>query len=372
MSSLLLLCYIERELMKYLNALNKIAGVGAKKMQMLLNFFETGENIWHASLEDLKNSSVGEKLAEKIFLEKANIDPDFEWEKMQRENIQMLILSDPQYPALLKEITNPPYIIYKKGGLDFNYSPMISIVGSRRYTSYGSQIATSLAKDLASAGVVVVSGMALGIDTFAHRGALDNAGKTVAVLGNSLDDMNIYPRNNLNLSREIIENGALLSEYPIEMPAGKLTFPARNRIVAGLSLGTIVIEAGEKSGSLITANMALEYNREIFSVPGSIFSPLSYGTNNLIKSGARVVTGIKDILEELDLSQDNIIKEISPKNPSTKEEEILLKILSTDPLHIDNIAKLARLQTAICSGALSMMEIKGWVKNIGGQNYIII
>lgn len=372
MSSLLLLCYSERELMKYLNALNKIAGVGAKRMQLLLNFFETSENIWHASLEDLKNSAVGEKLAEKIFLEKININPDFEWEKMQRENIQMITLPDSAYPTLLKEITNPPYILYTKGEFNINSSPMISIVGSRRYTSYGSQIATSLAKDLASAGVIVVSGMALGIDTFAHRGALDNAGKTIAVLGNSLDDLNIYPRDNFNLSREIMRNGALVSEYPLEMPAGPMTFPARNRIIAGLTLGTIVIEAGEKSGSLITANMALEYNREIFSVPGSIFSPLSFGTNNLIKSGARVVTGIKDILEELDLSKEITKKELSLKNPTTAEEKILLKILSADPLHIDNIAKLAKLQTATCSGTLSMMEIKGWVKNIGGQNYIII
>ncbi|MFZ2975589.1 MAG: DNA-processing protein DprA [Candidatus Moraniibacteriota bacterium] len=358
--------------MKYLNALNKITGVGAKKMQMLLNFFENSENIWQSDLNSLKNSGVGEKLAEKIFLEKASINPDFEWERMQEENIQMLTFSDYAYPTLLKEIPNPPFILYKKGALDLNYSPMISIVGSRKYSSYGSQIAQSLARDLSNAGVIIVSGMALGIDTFAHQGALENHGKTIAVLGNSLDDKNIYPVNNFNLSREIMIDGALISEYPIEMKAGKLTFPARNRIVAGLTLGTIVIEAGEKSGSLITANMALEYNREVFSVPGSIFSPLSYGTNNLIKSGARVVTGIKDILEELDLSKENLSKELLPKNPTTDEEKILLKILSSDPLHIDNIAKLAKLQTAMCSGTLSMMEIKGWVKNIGGQNYIII
>lgn len=372
MSRVLKLCYIKKRFMKYLNALNKIAGVGAKKMQMLLNFFGQGENIWRSDLNSLKNSGVGEKLAEKIFLEKTTINPDFEWEKMEKENIQMLTFSDSDYPTLLKEIPNPPYILYKKGTLDLNHSPMISIVGSRKYSSYGSQIAQSLARDLSNAGVVIVSGMALGIDTFAHQGALENHGKTIAVLGNSLDDKNIYPVNNFNLSREIMSNGALLSEYPVETKAGPLTFPARNRIVAGLTLGTIVIEAGEKSGSLITANMALEYNREVFSVPGSIFSPLSLGTNNLIKSGARVVTGVKDVLEELDLFKENSVREIIPKNPSTPEEETLLKILSTDPLHIDNIAKLAKLQTATCSGTLSMMEIKGWAKNIGGQNYILL
>ena len=359
-----------RKSMKYLNALNKITGVGTKKMQLLLNFFENGENIWRANLLELKNSSIGESLAEKIFSEKNNIDPDLEWEKIQKENIQMITLCDSHYPVLLKEISNPPYIIYKKGNLDLNLSPMISIVGSRKYTNYGSQVATSLAKDLVNAGIVIISGMALGIDTLAHQSAINNFGKTVAVLGNSLDNKNIYPRNNLNLSHEIMQNGALVSEYPMEMPAGKFTFPARNRIIAGLSLGTIVIEAGEKSGSLITANMALEYNREVFSVPGSIFSPLSFGTNNLIKSGARVVTNIKDILEELDLSRKILPEEKLPKNPTNNEEKILLKILSSDPLHIDNIAKIAKLQTATCSGTLSMMEIKGWVKNIGGQNYI--
>lgn len=358
--------------MKYLNALNKISGLGARKMQILLNFFETGENIWSSDLENLKKSGVGEKLAEKIFLEKNNINPNEEWERLSKENIQLLTLGNPDYPKLLKEIPNPPYLLYTKGSFDFNLSPAVAIVGSRRYTAYGSQIALSLAKALASSNITVVSGMALGIDSFAHRGALENYGKTVAVLGNSLDDENIYPRNNFNLSREIISSGALISEYPIETKAGVLTFPARNRIIAGLTLGTIVIEAGEKSGSLITAGMALEYNREIFSVPGSIFSPLSFGTNNLIKNGARVVTGIKDILEELDLAKETSAKENVPRNPTNKNEEILLKILSTDPLHIDNIAKLAKLQTAMCSGTLSMMEIKGWVKNIGGQNYILI
>lgn len=356
--------------MKYLNALNKISGVGAKKLQIMLNFFETGENIWKASVDDLRRSGVGEKLTEKIISEKNIISPDQEWEKLEKENVKIITLTDPGYPKLLAEITNPPYLLYIKGSYDLNLAPAIAIVGSRRYSSYGSQIASSLARDLAHAGITVVSGMALGIDAFSHRGALDNSGKTVAVLGNSLDDENIYPRNNFNLSREIIANGALISEYPIETPAGPLTFPARNRIVAGLTLGTIVVEAGEKSGSLITAGMALEYNREVFSVPGSIFSPLSLGTNNLIKNGARVVTGIKDILEELDLSEATVSKEKTVKNPQTKEEEIILKVLSTDPLHIDNIAKIAKLQTSICSGMLSMMEIKGWVKNIGGQNYI--
>lgn len=359
--------------MKYLNALNKINGVGSQKVRTLLNFFGTAEKAWRAGLAELKASGISEAIAERICAERDNIDPDAEWERMQKENVKMITFDMPEYPRLLKEIANPPYTIYMKGKIDLNATPMIAIVGSRKFTAYGSQVATTFARDLAAAGITVVSGMALGIDAIAHQGALSAGGKTVAVLGGSLDDKNIYPRNNFNLSREIMENGALISDYPIETPAGlQGNFPARNRIIAGLSLGTLVVEAGEKSGTLITANLAIDSNREVFAVPGSIFSPQSAGTNELIKKGAKIVTSVKDILEELNLSEDSETAGVLPKIPETKEEEILLKILSADPLHIDNISKLAKLETATVASALSMMEIKGWIKNIGGQNYIIL
>ncbi|MFA6383276.1 MAG: DNA-processing protein DprA [Parcubacteria group bacterium] len=359
--------------MKYLNALNKINGLGPQKMRTLLSFFETPENIWQASIVDLEKSGIGPAITQKIVSERPAINPDAEWERLAKENIRMITQNDPAYPRLLKEISPAPYIIYMKGKIDLNAAPMISIVGSRKYTSYGAQAATSFAKDLAAAGITVVSGMALGIDSIAHSGALLAGGKTVAVLGGSLDDKNIYPRNNFNLSRDIIVQGALLSDYPIETPAGiPGNFPARNRIIAGLSLGTLVVEAGEKSGTLITATLALEFNREVFAVPGSIFSPQSIGTHNLIRNGAKIVTGVKDILEELDL--DEMQEKTAPiaKIPETKEEEIILKILSTDPLHIDNISFRSKLDTSAVSASLSMMEIKGWTKNIGGQNYILI
>lgn len=358
--------------MKYLNALNKVPGIGPKKTKMLLEFFGNPENIWKAGLENLKLSRIGEKTAENLYSERKNINPDEEWEKVEKENIQMVTFGNAEYPALLKEIPSPPYTIYKKGNINLNEGLMIAIVGSRKYTSYGSQVARSFAKDLVGAGITVVSGMALGIDSFAHRGALDGVGKTVAVLGNSLDDKSIYPQNNFGLSREIILTGALLSEYPIETTAGKLTFPARNRIIAGLTLGTLVVEAGEKSGALITAQMALECNREVFSIPGSIFSPASVGTNELLKSGAKVVMGVRDILEELDIGNLDRKKTTVPKNPDTPEEKTILSVMEGGPIHIDNISKLAKLQTAVVSGTLTAMEIKGWVKNIGGQNYIIL
>lgn len=359
--------------MRYLNALNKIPGIGPRRMKMLVSCFSTPEEIWKADLNHLAASKIGEKLAGQIVLERNNINPDEEWEKLEKENISIIAFDSPDYPELLKESPNPPYILYARGKIDFlNSAPMISIVGSRKYTSYGAQATQNFSRELSVSGFAVVSGMALGIDTFAHMGALEAGGKTVAVLGNGLDEKSIYPRNNLNLSRRICENGTLLSEYPVGTQAGPLTFPARNRIVAGLSLGTVVTEAGEKSGALITAKMALDANREVFSVPGSIFSLQSLGTNDLIKKGARLVSGVKDILEELDISFQKETQEKIPKIPATESEKILLGILSSDPLHIDNISKLSKLGTAEASSTLSMMEIKGWAKNIGGQNYIIL
>ena len=358
--------------MKHLHALNKISGIGPQKIKIIRNHFENFERAWTADLSQLRAAGLGEKTAERIIVERRSINPEEEWARLERDGIKIAAIDSPEYPRLLLEIPNAPYIIYTKGEADTNSSLLLSIVGSRKYTSYGSQAALNFSRELAAAGITVVSGMALGIDSFAHRGALDAGGKTIAVLGNGLADDDIYPRNNFSLSREIIGNGMLLSEYPPGTAAGPLTFPARNRIIAGMSLGTIVVEAGDQSGALLTAQMALDYNREVFSVPGSIFSSQSFGTNNLIKKGARMVTGVKDILDELDLNFSRTEKEKVIRAPETKEEEILLKTLSSDPAHIDNIAKITKLKTSTVSSTLSMMEIKGWVRNIGGQNYILI
>ncbi len=365
---------------QYLNALNKISGIGAKRMQRLLNFFDSAQSAWNASQKHLEESGIGQAMAGKMVSERQFIDPSAEWDKLKKENVQLIAFNNPHYPFLLKDSPNPPYLLYLKSTFpsaesffsEFNASPSVAIVGNRKNTAYGALVAQNLAKSLAEAGVTVVSGMALGIDSYAHRGAIAGNGKTIAVLGNGVDNESLYPKNNVNLAYEISQNGGLLSEYPLGTQAGPMTFPARNRIVAGLTLGTIVVEAGEKSGSLITSQMALEANREVFAVPGSIFSESSIGTHQLLRSGAKIVTGVKDILEELGLEGVNKKKNSPPKNPETNEEKILLKILTSEPLHIDNISKMAKLHTAVASSALSMMELKGWVKNIGGQNYIQI
>jgi DNA processing protein len=367
--------------MKYLNALNIIPGVGSQKIKILLDAFGNTENIWKANLIELKKTRITDELAEKIAVEREKINPEEEWIKMEKTKIKMITVDDSNYPKLLKEIPNPPYTLYIKsaesgsalgGTFNFNESLMISIVGSRKFTQYGKQAAEKLAHDLSKAGLTIVSGLALGIDSFAHRAALEAGGKTVAVLGSSLEDDMIGPRNNFELSREIIESGALVSDYPLGTTSLPGNFPARNRLMAGMTLGTLVVEAAEDSGSLITASLALEFNREVFAVPGSIYSPQSEGTNKLIKSGAKIVTGIRDILEELKIEERAEIEKVKKIIPANPEEEKVLKVLSPDPLHIDTIAKMAKLEPSAVSSTLAIMEMKGMVRNIGGQNYIIL
>jgi len=356
--------------MLYLNALNRINGIGPQKIKILMNHFGQGELIWNGSFADILASGIAEKLAQTIARERALINPQEEWTKLEKENIRVISIDNPLFPNLLKEIPSAPYLLYTKGEYDFNSAPLVAIVGSRKFTQYGKQVAISLARDLAKAGVTVVSGMALGIDTFAHQGALESQGKTIAVLGSSLEDTYIGPRTNYNLSRHIINNGALISEYPLGTQATPQTFPARNRLMAGLTTGTIVIEAAMQSGTLITANMALDFNRDVFAVPGNIFTPTSQGTNSLIKNGAKIVTNINDILEELALENFSQEKKIKELIPDTKEEEIVLNILSYEPVHIDRIIKLSKINTSIVSSTLVILEMKGFIKNMGGQNYV--
>ncbi|MEI7621582.1 MAG: DNA-processing protein DprA [Candidatus Moraniibacteriota bacterium] len=357
--------------MKYLNALFTIDGVGNQKISLLLNHFETAEQAWQASASELVEAGLLPKLADLIVEKRKTIDPEKLWQVLQKENITLLTIKDQEYPELLKQISAPPYLLYAKGNLECLKMPMISIVGSRKFTAYGRQMTTNFAKELVHAGFCVVSGLALGIDAIAHDGALDAGGKTIAVLGDSLDDINIYPRNNFGLAQEIIaKGGLLLSEFPVPTPAMVGNFPMRNRIVAGLSYGTLITEAAEKSGSLITANLALEFNREVFAVPGNISSPQSEGTNNLIKKGAKMTTSINDILEELRPQMSAPAPKAALEIELNEEEKAVIHVLSTEPTHIDTICKQTKLGTSTISGILVMLEIKGAVKNIGGQNYI--
>lgn len=360
--------------MKHLNALNTIQGLGCKKMKILMAFFDgSAQDAWNASLSQLTASGIGQVLAEKIHSERPGIDPEAEWLKLEKENVLAVSIDDDRYPTLLRQIPDNPYLIYMKGNLDCLNLPLVAIVGSRKLTTYGSQVARSFARDLANSGVCVVSGLAFGIDAMAHQGALDAKGKTIAVLGNSLDSESIAPRTNFQLSENILRAGGLLiSEFPIKTNASPGTFPARNRVMAGMSQGTLVVEAAPKSGSLITANLALDYNRDVFAVPGSIFSPQSEGTHLLIKAGAKLVTCAKDVMEELRIENVQECIQEAINISLSEDEKKVRSILSHEGLHIDRITKLTKLDTSTISSLLAMLEIKGAIKNVGGQNYIRI
>lgn len=357
--------------MKYLNALATIPGVGRQTLTLLINKFENYSDIFTASAQQLSQAGLSPNKIALIIEGRTKIDPQLEWQKLNQEEIRIITIKDTAYPALLKEIPDPPALLYYKGNLDCFNLVNIAIIGSRKFTNYGKQVAEFFARDLSKANICVVSGLAIGIDAISHQATLDAQGKTIAVLGSSLDRKSIYPRSNYILSEEIVSNsGLLISEFPIGSPTALGNFPSRNRIMAGISQGILTIEAAEKSGSLITANLALEYNREVFAVPGSIFSTQSAGTNNLIKNGAKLTTSIYDILNELQLEKEcqGEVKKIALV--LNKDEEIIINCLSAEPTHIDRIIKMTKLETSRCISILAILEIKGAIKNVGGQHYI--
>jgi len=286
------------------------------------------------------------------------------------ENIRKITLQDKNYPAILKEIHNPPKELYIKGEIINQDKVAIGVVGTRKYTQYGKQACLDIAGKLARLGITIVSGLAKGIDTWAHQAALEQGGRTIAVLGSGLDKKSFYPSSNYSLSEKICQQGAMISEYPPGTRGTQFTFPQRNRIISGLSLGVVVIEAPEESGALITATLALEQNREVFAIPGSIYEKNTQGTNQLIKMGAKLVTDVEDILDELNLSHLLTIekKKIKPEN---NEEEIILSILSAQPIHIDEIIKNSELPASTVNSVLMILELKKAVRNLGRGNYIL-
>jgi len=359
----------------YWNAFAAVDGFGPQSFKKLLSFFGDLETAWKAGRVELVGTGIGEKKVEKFLSARGEMDPEKFFEEVLKEQIEIFTINSAVYPPQLKEIPSAPAVLYGRGDLEILSNKSLAVVGSRKFTTYGERATQSLCRDLIRAGLTITSGLALGIDAIAHHATLEAGGKTIAVLGTGIDDATIYPRENFNLAKNIIENGgALITEYPPKTPSLKQNFPARNRIMAGLGLGTLVIEAAEGSGSLITAGYALEFNREVLAVPGDIFSPQSTGANALIKNGAKLVQSASDILEELNVNttgrQAPLFAERKNYDPKTNEEKTIWKFLSHEPLHIDRISKLTKLDTATVNGALSMMEVEGAVKNVGGQNYI--
>jgi len=355
--------------LKYWVGLSRIPGIGRIKTSQLLAYFGTLENAWKAPPSELKRAGLDSRSVENITSLRARISPDAEIDNLKRYKVKAITCESADYPQRLKEIYDYPSVLYARGNLPLEDECSLAVVGTRRPTAYGRQVTEEIVSDLARSGITIVSGLAKGIDSIAHRATLEANGKTVAVFGCGLDI--VYPAENAKLAREIMEHGALVSEYPLGVKPKADNFPRRNRIMSGMSQGILVVEAGESSGAMITASQALEQNRDVFAVPGSILSPASKGTNRLIQEGAKLVRSHVDILEELNLNiaaQQLEMKEILPSNET---ESLLLKQLGTEPVHIDEVCRNSGLTAALVSSALSLMELKGMVKQVGALNYVL-
>ncbi len=357
---------------KYWIGFTLIPGIGRVRFSRLEQHFGKLERAWQASATELEMAGLDNRSIEAITAMRPKISLDAEMEKLERYRVTALTLKDEAYPSRLKEIYDPPPVLYVRGSLTPEDDWSLAVVGTRRPTFYGREVAEQIVGDLARNRITIVSGLAKGIDATAHRATLDSGGRSIAVFGCGLDV--VYPRDHAKLAREVMENGALISEFPLGTTPRRENFPLRNRIMSGLSLGVLVVEAGESSGARITADHALEQNREVFAVPGSVLSAVSRGTNRLIQEGAKLVIGANDILEELNLTMAVQQIEVKELVPATETESTILQILrnlSPEPTHIDEVGHQSRLPIATVSSALSMMELKGMVKQVGGMNYII-
>jgi DNA processing protein len=348
--------------------LTMVSQVGPARFKRLLEVFREPEAAWRASAVELARAGLDRRAIEALGTLRQKTDPAEVWDRLERLKVGVLTLEAAEYPGMLKEIADPPPVLYVRGEIQPADRWAVAVVGTRRVTAYGKQVTERLVGELAQAGVTIVSGLARGTDAVAHRIALEAGGRTLAVLGSGLD--RLYPSEHAQLAARIVERGAVLTEFPLGTPPDALNFPRRNRIISGLSLGTLVIEAGETSGALITADFALEQGRDVFAVPGSILSSASEGANRLIKEGASPVTSARDILEELNLTavaQHEAVREALPENDT---EATLLRLLSSEPRHVDELGRGAALPAAEVSSALTLMELKGLVRQVGGLNYV--
>lgn len=365
---------METELI-YLNALNRISFLGPVRIAALLERFGSPREAWQASPSGLAEIAGLKDYAGRFLEERRRIDPLKEWQRLRELQIDCIPYRSPDYPPLLKEIAQPPPLLYCRGRQLKNDAPAVAIVGSRRCTFYGKEVTRSLAGGLADAGITVVSGMALGIDTAAHEGVLERSGATVAVLGCSVELC--YPPGNRSLMERLIREGAVISEFPLDTKPLPHHFPQRNRIISGLSLGTIVVEATVKSGALITAFYALDQNREVFAVPGNIGSPYSRGCHRLLKEGARLVETTADILEELGLIDSGSATAAEAAAAEEKKvaaldeaEKALLELIPYQPQHIDEIIRRSGAGAAHAGANLLSLEIKGLIRQLPGKYFV--
>ena len=366
----------------YWLAFNVCGGFGPKRFTAALKYFGSARRAWSAGKDEWKNLRLGLKRIDRLFSFKKEFDIVSYKLRLEKYLIKFVVNTDKHYPDILKEIEAPPYLLYYKGSLLPEDNVSISVVGTRKVTLYGRAATQKIVEGLSVGGMTIVSGLARGIDGIAHRTALLYGARTLAVVGHGLDS--IYPAEHRLLAEEIAKKGAVISQFPLNVRAGIGTFPARNRVIAGLGLGTVVVEGMGDSGSLITADYARQIGRLVFAVPGPITSKLSDGPSKLIKNGAKLITSGEDIIRELKINPPaggskfkiaiknlKLKKEGKEINFSSRAEERIWKILSEGEKHIDQLARQSGLMPAEISAVLTVMELEGRVKNLGSGEYCL-
>ncbi|OGE24998.1 DNA protecting protein DprA [Candidatus Daviesbacteria bacterium RIFCSPHIGHO2_02_FULL_39_12] len=354
----------------YLLALHSIDGLGPIRLKAILDYFKDPKLAWEADGLEFSKIGIPKNVVELLVQRRKKLEPLTFAQLIKDARIDWLTILDGGYPKLLSQIYDPPSVLYYKGDVNILNTKSVAIVGTRKITNYGKAITEQFTKTLASAGLTIVSGLARGVDSYAHWAAINAGGQTVAVLGGGLN--NIFPPENIGLAQKIADgSGIVISEFPPDSPSLAGNFPARNRIISGLSLATLVIEAAEDSGSLITARLALEQGREVFAVPGPVTSALSKGPIDLIKEGATPVFDPKEILEQLGIKgrKQATGDRLAHETNLTEEEKAILKALENETLHIDEIGRKIDFPSGKLAAFLLKMEIAGLVQNLGCGNY---
>jgi len=364
----------------YIVSFSKINGLGAVRLYNIYKYFGSMETAWKAPIEEFKSIGIfNDNLIEEINSSRKLINPEKELFELENNKISVMTLVDKEYPELLKQIPNPPFILYYKGNYQKDiFDRCMSVIGSRKGTAYGLKMSIDLSSKLAELGITIVSGMAYGIDSTAHMGALKaKQGRTIAILGCGVDV--IYPSENKRLYSEILERGLVMSEFPPKMQPQPGSFQSRNRIISGLSVGTVIVEAGEKSGTLITADFAIEQGREVFAIPGLITNPLSKGVHNLIKQGAVLVSELSDITNcfnwdsQMSFFETKVYEEdkshIKNLNLTDIEKEVYL-VINENEQHLDNILSKVSLSYSEVIMSISMLEIKSLIKQLPGKLFV--
>jgi DNA processing protein len=355
---------------RYYLGFNIVNGIGPARLDRLIERCGSIEAAWRSNLPDMIAAGLDAKICAALMQAQRTLDLDAELDRAARAGIQLLTRDDEGYPAALAQIPAPPPLIYVRGRLEEVDGWSVAVVGTRAPSTYGRDVARRIAGDLAGAGITIVSGLALGIDTIAHAAALEAGGRTVAVLASGIDQ--VYPERNRGLANEIMTRGALISEFPIGTRPIPQLFPVRNRIISGLAPGTLVVEAGAQSGALITVRYALEQGRDVFAIPGPIFSPKSAGPNQLIRDGAGLVTQAQDILEALNLSTAALQQEVQATFPDDPTEAAIFALVDYQPQHIDELRRQSDLPITVVSSTLAMLELKGLVRQAGAMQYVLV